>query len=92
MESAIVKHLKPEFEPVAVVWSNSIPDDAIQYKKGKFGCILYLFANASRRGKISGGSRDTIACPGGRAAMGLGNDLDSSEQTLEYYMAMFSKG
>jgi hypothetical protein len=92
MESAIVKHLKPEFEPVAVVWSNSIPDDAIQYKKGKFGCILYLFANASRRGKISGGSRDTIACPGGRAAMGLGNDLDSSEQTLEYYTAMLSKG
>ena len=26
MESAIVQHLNPEFEPVAVVWSNSIPD------------------------------------------------------------------
>jgi len=92
MESKVVKHLQPEFEPVAVVWSDSILDDATQYRKGKFGCILYLFADASRRGRISGGSRETIACPGGRAAMGLGYDLDSSEQTVEYYAAIFSKG
>jgi hypothetical protein len=33
MESAIIKNLKPEFEPVAVVWSDTIPDDACQFKK-----------------------------------------------------------
>ncbi|WP_319524329.1 DUF169 domain-containing protein [uncultured Desulfosarcina sp.] len=92
MESKIVNNLRPEFEPVAVVWSNTIPDDAFQYKKGKFGCILYLFAEAARRGRIAGGNRETIACNGGRAALGLGVDFDASDQQLDRYAAVFSKG
>jgi len=92
MESAIVKNLQPEFEPVAVVWSDHIPDDALQFKKGKFGCILYLFAEASRRGKVAGGNRETITCNGGRAALGLGVDFDASDEQLDRYGAIFSKG
>ncbi len=92
MESAIVRNLRPEFEPVAVVWSDSIPGDAVQFKKGKFGCILNLFAQAARRGKIAGGSRESIACAGGRAALGLGTDLDASAELLDRYAATFSKG
>jgi hypothetical protein len=37
MKSVIVKNLRPEFEPVAVVWSDTIPADALQYKNGKSG-------------------------------------------------------
>jgi hypothetical protein len=92
MESVIVRHLRPEFEPVAVVWSDTIPGDAVQFKPGKFGCILNLFAEAARRGKITGGSRDSITCAGGRAALGLGTDLDASDQVLDRYAATFSKG
>jgi len=92
MESAIIKNLKPEFEPVAVVWSDTIPDDACQFKKGKFGCVLYLFAEASRRGKVAGGNRETITCNGGRAAVGLGVDFDASDEQLDRYTAVFSKG
>jgi hypothetical protein len=92
MESAIVRQLKPEFEPVAVVWSDAIPDGALQFKKGRFGCILNLFAEASRRGRIAGGSRDTIVCNGGRSALGFGADLVASEAQLELYAAVFSKG
>jgi hypothetical protein len=92
MESVIVKNLIPEFAPVTVVWSNTIPDDALQFKKGKFGCILYLFAEASRRGKVAGGNRETITCNGGRAAMGLGVDFDASDALLDRYAAIFSKG
>ena len=92
MDSAIFKNLKPEFEPVAVVWSDTIPDDACQFKKGKFGCVLYLFAEASRRGKVAGGNRETITCNGGRAALGLGVDFDASDEQLDRYTAVFSKG
>ena len=92
MESEIVKNLKPEFAPVAVVWSNTIPDDAFQFKKGKFGCILYLFAEASRREKVAGGNRENITCNGGRAALGLGVDFDVSDEQLDRYAAVFSKG
>lgn len=92
MESAIVRNLRPEFEPVAVVWSNTIPDDTFQFKKGKFGCTLYLFAEASRRGKIAGDSRDSITCTGGRAALGFGTDFDTSDELIDRYAALFSKG
>lgn len=92
MQSEIVKNLKPEFEPVAVVWSDTIPQDGFQFKKSKFGCTLYLFAEAARRGKITGGSRETITCNGGRAALGLGTDFDASEEQLDRYAAVFSKG
>ncbi|MCP4623561.1 MAG: DUF169 domain-containing protein [bacterium] len=92
MESEIVKYLRPEFEPVAVVWSDDLPDNALQFKEGRFGCILYLFAEASRRGRVAGGSRESVACDGGRAALGLGVGLDSSDELLDRYAAVFSKG
>jgi len=92
MESEIVRNLRPGFEPVAVVWSNTIPGDTLQFKKDKFGCILYLFALAARRGKIAGGSRDSITCNGGRAALGFGTDFDASDELLDRYAAVFSKG
>jgi len=92
MKSVIVANLRPEFEPVAVVWSDTIPDDTRQFKKGKFGCILYLFAEASLRGKVSGGNRETITCNGGRAALRLGVGFDTSEAQLDRYAAAFSKG
>lgn len=92
MESAIVSNLRPEFEPVAVTWSNTIPDDALQFKKGKFGCILYLFTEAAIRGKIAGGNRETITCNGGRAALGLGFDFDASDEILDRYAAIVHYG
>jgi hypothetical protein len=92
MESAIVRNLRPEFEPVALVWSDTIPGDACQFKSGRFGCILYLFAEAARRGKVAGGNRESITCIGGRAALGLGVGLDASDELLDRYAAVFSKG
>jgi hypothetical protein len=92
MESAIVQNLRPEFDPVAVVWSDTIPNDTLQFKKGKFGCILYLFAEAARRGKVAGGNRESITCTGGRAALGLGVGFDASDELLDRYAAVFSKG
>lgn len=92
MESKIVDNLRPEFQPVAVVWSDTIPGDTFQFKNGKFGCTLYLFAEASKRGRIAGGSRESIACIGGRAALGFEVDFDASDELLDRYAALFSKG
>lgn len=92
MESSIVAHLQPEFEPVALVWSNSIPEGAVEFKAGRFGCVLNLFAEASLKGRVAGGSRDTIVCPGGRAALGFGIDLIEPEDRLDHFSAFFSKG
>jgi hypothetical protein len=92
MESAIVRQLRPEFEPVAVVWIDTLPDGTVQFRPGRFGCVLYLFAEAARRGRITGGSRESITCSGGRAALGLGSELDASEARLDRNAALYSKG
>ncbi|MCJ2164208.1 MULTISPECIES: DUF169 domain-containing protein [unclassified Pseudodesulfovibrio] len=92
MDSLILKHLVPEFAPVAIVWSDTVPADAFQFKEGRFGCVLYLFAEASRRGKTAAGCRENIQCPGGRAALGLGIGFDASEAILDQHAALFSKG
>ena len=92
MKSTIVKNLEPEFEPVALVWSNTLPAGTFQYKKGKFGCVLYLFAEACTRGKIAGGSHESIICTGGRAALGFGTGFDLSADQLDLHAALFSKG
>lgn len=92
MESSIVKNLKPVYEPVAVVWSNTIQEEALLFKKGRFACTLYLFAEACLKGRVAGGSRETIACSGGRAAFGFGVEFDSSEEILDRHSALFSKG
>ena len=92
MRSEIVENLQPAFDPVAVVWSNDIPANALQFKGGKFGCTLYLFAEASRRGRSAGGNRETITCMGGCAALGFGVGFDATEELLDRYAAVFSKG
>jgi hypothetical protein len=92
MKSPLVEELRPEFEPVALIWSDEMPDDALQFREGRFGCILHLFAEASRRGRVTGGSRETIICPGGRAALGFGVDFVASMERLDHYAAIFSKG
>lgn len=92
MNSSILQHLAPEFEPVAVIWSDTVPADTFQFKKGKFGCVLHLFAEASRRGKTTGGSRESIACNGGRTALGFGNAYIASSELLDRYTALLSKG
>ena len=92
MNSAIVQHLEPEFEPVAVVWSDESPENAIEFAEGRFGCILNLFAEASLRGRVAGGSRETIVCTGGRAALGFGVDFLESDDRLDQISALFSKG
>jgi len=92
MESTIVAHLQPEFEPVAVVWADELPDGAVEFKAGRFGCILNLFAEASVRGRVAGGSRDTVVCNGGRAALGVGVDFFGSEERVDHLATIFSKG
>lgn len=92
MESVLVDRLSPRFDPVAVVWSGHCPADAVRFKPGRFGCVLYLFAEASTRGRVAAASQDRIACPAGRASLGFGVEFDASEAQLDQYAALFSKG
>ena len=93
MESIIARNLQPEFAPVAVVWSNTIPDDALQYQEGEVRVHpLPVSPRHPGEGRVAGGNRESITCNGGRAALGLGVDFDASPELLDRYSAVFSKG
>jgi len=48
MESKIVSELNLKFHPVAIIWSDEKPENALQFKPRKWGCVMSLFAHAAK--------------------------------------------
>jgi hypothetical protein len=48
MQSQIAQALGLRHHPVALLWADEKPDGAIQFKEGKWGCIMWLVAHAAR--------------------------------------------
>ncbi|MEJ5227549.1 MULTISPECIES: DUF169 domain-containing protein [Thermodesulfovibrio] len=72
MESKIAKALKMELNPVAIIWSDKRPENALQFREGKWGCVMWLFANAVK-GKVAVFDKNTYGCWGGAVGLGFGN-------------------
>jgi uncharacterized protein (DUF169 family) len=71
MQSQLSAALKLKYKPVAIVWSDQKPDNAMQFTEGKWGCIMWLAASAAR-GKAAVCDRKTFGCFGGGVGMGFG--------------------
>lgn len=72
MESKIAKALKLKHEPVAILWDDKKPDNAVQFKEGRWGCVMWMLANATK-GKTAVFDRKTFGCLGGGVGLGFGN-------------------
>ncbi|MEN6440609.1 MAG: DUF169 domain-containing protein [Syntrophobacter sp.] len=72
MESKIAKTIGLNCNPVAVLLADEKPENAIQFKKGKWGCVMFMFANAAR-GKTAAFDAETYGCWGGGVGLGFGN-------------------
>lgn len=72
MESSIKELLKLKYEPVVIIWSNEKPTDALEFKPGKWGCVVWWFVS-SAKGKTAVFSRETYGCWGGGVGLGFGN-------------------
>ncbi|HXC92966.1 MAG TPA: hypothetical protein VN652_03085 [Geobacteraceae bacterium] len=47
MNSRIAESIKLAAEPVALLWSDSLPEDAVMFEKGRWGCVMSLVAAAA---------------------------------------------
>lgn len=72
MKSAIASAIGLVLEPVALIWSDEKPSEAMEFAPNKWGCVLFLLA-AAAKGKTAVVGRETFGCFGGGVGLGFGN-------------------
>ena len=70
MDSKLTKALQLKNEAVAVYRSDSLPEGALQFKPGVWGCVAAML-NAAAKGRTAAFCDETTVCVGGRAGLGL---------------------
>jgi len=91
MQSKLAESLKLKYNPVAIIWSDEMPDDVKQFKPGKWGCVMSLFAQAAI-GATAVFDRDTYGCMGGGTGLGFGNRYPQSPEGFEDFCYFLSTG
>ena len=91
MQSKISSAIRLKYPPVALVWSDKRPEKAVQFKKGKWGCIMWLVASAAK-GKTSVCDRETFGCFGGGVGVGFGNQYKNFPGGEECFCHFLSSG
>ena len=72
MKSITAEKLRLEYEPVAILWSNTRPDGALQIKPHGQTCIMPYFAQVATKGRTAVFDRESYGCPGAGQALASG--------------------
>ncbi len=91
MESRLAKELKMRNQPVAIILTNEKPSGALQFKPGRWGCVMAML-RAATKGKTAVFDRETAGCGGGGVGMGFGNTFhtsgaDDNTGGIEYFLS-----
>ena len=73
MDSKIAAAIGLKDQPVAILLSNTKPEEAMQFKEGRWGCVAAMFTAAATKGKTAAFDRKTYGCVGGGVGLGFGN-------------------
>ncbi|MEJ2368891.1 MAG: DUF169 domain-containing protein [Acidobacteriota bacterium] len=92
MESRIAEAAGLETRPVALVWTNEKPEGAVEFKAGRWGCVVTLFASAAARGRCAVFSRETYGCWGGGVGLGFGNCYEDFPGGVDCFCRFLSSG
>jgi uncharacterized protein (DUF169 family) len=91
MDSKIATALNLKYNPAAVIRSDTLPDKAMQFKKGKWGCVMFMFANAAK-GKTAAFDAETYGCWGGGVGLGFGNAYLAFPGGIDCFAHFLSSG
>jgi len=80
-------------QPVAIVWTPKKPENALEFKKGVWSCVMWLFAKVAREGRTAVFSRDTTTCAGGAMGLGFGRPWElHAARNEEGFCSFLSNG
>jgi uncharacterized protein (DUF169 family) len=72
LNSKLTKKLKLKYSPLAIIFSEEKPAQAIQFKGGNRGCVAAMLV-AATKGRIVAFDKTSFGCPGGGVGLGFGN-------------------
>ncbi len=91
MDSVIARAIHAEIPPVAIVFSDTMPDGAMQFTEGRWGCVMWLLANAAKGRRAVADSR-TFGCIGGGVGLGFGNQYLNWPGGIECFYGFLTTG
>ena len=86
MESRIFQELRLRYQPVAVLFTNQRPSNAMQFVEGRRGCVIAML-NAAAKGKVTVFDRKTAGCIGGEVGLGFGNSYPKFPGGIDYFLS-----
>lgn len=90
MKSKISESINLKYSPVAIVFTDEKPEEALQFKEGRWGCVIAMLV-AAAKGKIVVFDRKTYGCIGGGAGLCFGNTYVQFPGGIEYFLSTGNK-
>ncbi len=90
MDSKIAAALKLQYFPVAILFTDNKPEGAVQFKEGRWGCVISML-NVAAKGRMVVFDRQTYGCIGGGAGLGFGNTYVNFPGGIEYFLSTGNK-
>lgn len=91
MESRIAQALGLTYQPVALVWADAVPEGAIHFQEGRWGCFMWLLASAAE-GKTAACDRKTFGCFGAGVGLGFGDHYRNFPGGTDCFCRFLSSG
>ena len=92
MDTLTGKAIGLETQAVALLWSDSAPEDAVRFKPGRWGCVVSLFAAAAAKGRCGAVDGATYGCWGGGVGLGFGDCYQTFPGGVECFCRFLSEG
>ncbi|MEG6510738.1 DUF169 domain-containing protein [Desulforamulus ruminis] len=90
MQSRIAEAVNLRYTPVAIVFTNEKPEGALQFKEGRWGCVIAMLG-AAAKGRTAVFDRKTYGCIGGGSGLGFGNTYTKFPGGIEYFLSKGNK-